>query len=113
MDRTIYIARDFTRYPGPRYAKDGPFSGELFRAEKLSPALAAAKAEGAIVTVYLDDVAGYGSSFLEESFGGLLRHGFTKDDVQKHLKVRAITSRFQHHARTVERYLTEAGAIAA
>lgn len=113
MDRTINISSDFTRYPGPRYAKDGPFSGEVFRCEVLAPALREATTHGGLVTVYLDGVAGYGSSFLEEAFGGLLRHGFSKRDIDGHLRVRALTSRFQHHARTVERYLSEAGAVAA
>ncbi|MBZ9854302.1 STAS-like domain-containing protein [Mesorhizobium sp. CA13] len=113
MNRVINIASDFTRYPGPRYSADGPFSGEEFRNSKLVPALEDAKASGGMVTVILDGVAGYGSSFLEESFGGLLRVGFTPADVKKHLRVVALTSRFQHHSRNVDRYIAEASLTAA
>ncbi|ODA95004.1 hypothetical protein BFX40_20465 [Mesorhizobium sp. SEMIA 3007] len=114
MDRTISIAEEYTRYPGPRYAADGPFSGEVFRNETLAVALRDAIDTGGTVTVVLDGVAGYGSSFLEETFGGLLRIGFTHQEVRKHLRVMARTARFQHHAKTVERYISEAAlAVAA
>lgn len=62
---------DFSQFPGPRYIKLGPDSGELFRKKKLLPALL----ENDEVSVNLDGVAGYGSSFLEEAFGGLVREG--------------------------------------
>ena len=43
---TISIAKDFSRIPGARYPKE----------------------------VILDGTAGLGTSFLEEAFGGLIRH---------------------------------------
>ena len=67
----INISRDFSRYPGLRYVRLSDFSGELFREEKLLPALK----KGVPVVVELDGTAGYGSSFLEESFGGAIREG--------------------------------------
>lgn len=70
---------DFSEFPGPRNAKIGFFSGELFRDEVLIKAI---KAEGIeSVTVNLDGTAGYGSSFLEEAFGGLIRKGYATDAV--------------------------------
>lgn len=113
MDKTISIAREYTPYPGPRYAQDGPYSGETFRKTILADALQNAIASGNTVTVILDDVAGYGSSFLEEAFGGLIRQGFTLSQLQKHLRVVARTSRFQHHARTVQRYIADAALVPA
>lgn len=65
----INIAKDFSRMPAGRYAKDGPYSGENFREKLLVPAL---KKE-VIVRVVLDGARGYGSSFLEEAFGGIIR----------------------------------------
>ncbi|MGI6854354.1 STAS-like domain-containing protein [Mesorhizobium sp. 1B3] len=111
MDRTISIARDYTTYPGPRYAADGPFSGETFRDTILARALQEAITSGGVVTVVLDDVAGYGSSFLEEAFGGLIRKGFDRSQIKRHLRVVAQTNRFQHHARTAQRYIDEAAPI--
>lgn len=68
---TLEIARDFSPVPAGRYRSDGAHSGEVFREEHLRPALT--KAE--IVKVVLDGAEGYGSSFLEEAFGGLVRSG--------------------------------------
>jgi hypothetical protein len=108
MDSQIAIARDFTKYPGPRYKESGPFSGELFRDEMLIPALRDAIRDGGRVVVNLDDVAGYGSSFLEESFGGLLRKGFRKEDLDRHLTVIANRPQFRHHALRAQQYIDEA-----
>ncbi|MGF1698211.1 STAS-like domain-containing protein [Vibrio lamellibrachiae] len=60
---------DFTKYPGPRYIALGSNSGEEFREEHLIGALKS----NSEVSVNLDGVLGYGSSFLEEIFGGIVR----------------------------------------
>jgi hypothetical protein len=66
--KTVKVA-EFSRFPGPRYKKLGPHSGEEFRDNVLKVALE----NNDEVLVDLDDVFGYGSSFLEEAFGGLVR----------------------------------------
>jgi len=75
--KIIDIGKDFSRYPAGRYETDGPFSGELFRAKFLVPALSSNEH----VTIALDDTAGYGSSFLEEAFGGLVRLGYSAQQI--------------------------------
>lgn len=60
---------DFTKYPGPRYISLGDNSGEEFREKYLIEALK----DDPEVSVNLDGVLGYGSSFLEEIFGGIVR----------------------------------------
>lgn len=65
----INIAKDFSRYPSGRFMKNGDTSGEAFREKYLLPPLLA----GESVTVELDGTIGYGSSFLEEAFGGVAR----------------------------------------
>jgi len=70
----IIHVKNFSKYPGPRYIKLGDFSGEEFRDTVLLPALQ----EGDVL-VDFDDVYGYGSSFLEESFGGLVRKGVSEE----------------------------------
>ena len=78
----IRIAEDFSRAPAGRCRNDGPRSGEAFRQEHLAPALK----EADKVIVYLDEVEGYGSSFLEEAFGGLVRvEGFTGEELRRSL----------------------------
>ncbi|NLR22590.1 MULTISPECIES: STAS-like domain-containing protein [Pseudoalteromonas] len=73
----IIKVSDFTEFPGPRHKKFGEFSGEEFRDSILVPALMGNET----VVVDLDGVMGYGSSFLEEAFAGLLREGVAKDKV--------------------------------
>lgn len=82
--RTLSVA-EFSRFPAGRYRSDGPASGEEFRESMLAPAL-----RGDPVLVLLDGTMGYGSSFLEEAFGGLVRvSGFTRPDLEQRLTLRA------------------------
>lgn len=75
----IDVGKSYSRYPAGRFADDGPYSGEKFREELLLPPLR----RGSRVEVVLDNTAGYGSSFLEEAFGGLLRAGIAATDVSE------------------------------
>ena len=72
----ILYVKDFTKFPGARYRNLGPHSGEEFRDEKLIPAI---KSKGSDLVINLDGVFGYGSSFLEEIFGGCIRQGIDGD----------------------------------
>ena len=69
--RRYFIGEEFSRYPGPRFRRLGDFSGEEFRDDVLIPLLR----ENDKVVLHLDGVAGYGSSFFEEAFGGAIRAG--------------------------------------
>lgn len=78
--KKIIIAENFSKFPAGRYKSDGKYTGEHFRDDCLIPELQASKK----LTIYLDGVAGYGSSFLEEVFGGLVRKNiFSKDELDK------------------------------
>lgn len=72
----IKVVNDFTPTPGARYEEQGPFSGELFRNSILYPKFIEAMNNNEELIVDLDGGYGYGSSFLEESFGGLVRKLF-------------------------------------
>ena len=69
----IKIASTFTTAPGPRNISEGKFSGEQFRKDFLLPKVREACEQKCLLTVDLDGTSGYGTSFLEESFGGLIR----------------------------------------
>lgn len=69
MKKKINIAKDFSRYPYGRSRQYSHTSGERFREEILLPALR----EFEEITIELDGVEGYGSSFLDEAFAGLVR----------------------------------------
>src|SRR5690625_6707889 len=77
--KTIFkIATGFSEFPAGRYPKDGPHNGETFRTEVLVPLLESHET----VIVDLDGTDGYGSSFLEEAFGGLVRRQIGRAHVE-------------------------------
>lgn len=84
-DVTINVAQDFSRYPSGRFRTDSRYSGEEFRDDYILPALE----QGGKVIVDLDGTLGYGSSFLDEAFGGLVRLGrFANGTLLRLLEIR-------------------------
>ena len=79
----INLGKEFGRYPAGRYLADGPYNGQKFREEFLIPALKGVDNE---IEIDLSDARGLKSSFLEEAFGGLVRVGFTADDIVRRFK---------------------------
>lgn len=75
MSKVFKVANKFP-CPGPRYKRLGSASGEEFRAELIDLLL-----KNPQLTVDLDGTEGYGSSFLEEGFGGLIREGIPPETV--------------------------------
>ena len=71
----LNIPKDFSRSPGARYPSEGDDSGQEFREKLLSPKVKEAIDAGVQLKVILDVSAGYSTSFIEESFGGLVREG--------------------------------------
>lgn len=71
---------DFSKFPGPRYKKLGSYSGEEFRDTVLIPAIEKGYVD---LVIDLDGVFGFGSSFLEEAFGGLVRQGVGSEVVRQ------------------------------
>jgi len=85
MRKEIDIARDFSTRPYGRYFDDGPDSGERFRKEYLVPALNS----HAHVFVDMSGTNRYGSSFIDEAFGGLIRsEGFSLEQLRQRLEIR-------------------------
>lgn len=82
--KEIFLAQDFSRHPAGRYKSDGPYSGELFREQHLVPAIL----EREPTTIHLDGARGYGSSFLEEAFGGLARM-YSTEQVRKYIRLQS------------------------
>ena len=97
--KTIEIAKDFTPFPAGRYEKDGPYTGEGFRKRFLVPALKQYDS----VEIILDGTIGYGSSFLEESFGGLIREeGFSYEEINNKL---ILISKRKSILKSIENYI--------
>lgn len=100
----ISIATQFSRTPAGRYKADGPKSGEAFRENMLAPSLRKYDR----VTVDLDGTLGFGSSFLEEAFGGLVRMGFSASELKKKL---IIVSSLSTYTNRIWQYITDADAV--
>lgn len=89
----IKVATDYTDTPGARYYIQGPFPGEEFRDKLLYPKYLECYKNNEILTVDLDGGYGYGSSFLEEAFGGLIRRlKSEKKDYKKTIELIKIIS---------------------
>jgi STAS-like domain of unknown function (DUF4325) len=100
---------EYARSPGGRFRSDGPFSGEWFREEIVRPALTEAIRTGGRLEIELDGTSGYGSSFLEECFGGLIRKGALEPDlVRRSLVVTAKSPIFAPYKALAERYIRDA-----
>lgn len=99
---TINIGKDFSDTPLGRYRTDGPASGERFREDVLAPALRA----DVDVVVVIDDAEGYGSSFLDEAFGGLVRCGyFTREELKARLKIECTDPDFMFYRTMIWKYI--------
>ena len=88
MIQKLKISMDFSGTPGPRYKTEGPYSGEIFRKDVLYPKLNYAIKRGEKLIIDLDGVQGYGTSFLEEAFGGLIRDNhMSYDAIIQHIEI--------------------------
>jgi hypothetical protein len=100
--KTIVIAKDYSETPAGRYRTDGSYTGERFRDELLYPAFQ----DNDSVVIDLNGTLGYGSSFLEEAFGGLIREkGMTLSEIQKKM---TITSSRALYKNRIWKYLEDA-----
>jgi len=90
----ISISKDFSEFPAGREADDGPNSGERFRDEILAPLLLK---PDTTIEVDFDGTMGFGSSFLEEAFGGLVRkYNFVYDDLRKRIVIHDSRVMYEH-----------------
>ncbi len=69
----IEIAKDFSPILGGRWKRLGQYSGEEFYESILKPKFEEALKNDSKLEIYLDGTKGYGSSFLDQSFGELKR----------------------------------------
>ena len=103
--KAISISNDFSPFPAGRFVDDGDYSGTAFRDNELVPALRGYER----VVVSFDGVAGFGSSFLEEAFGGLVRvAGFGLNDLRARLELTANESDLTDYIELSWRYMDDA-----
>lgn len=104
INKVINIATDYTEFPGGRFRRHGPGSGEEFREKFLVPLLR----QRVPIIINMDGTSGYPSSFLEEAFGGLVRAGFTPEDLNGLLQFRA-SGGYETYARIARSFIADAG----
>ena len=107
-DMLISVA-DFSTYPSGRDQNDGEFNGTRFRKDVLVPAVKAALASGSRVVVSLANVMSFGSSFLDEAFGGLVRYEkIPKGDLKRVLFVEPGAAENDRYRDAILRYIDRA-----
>lgn len=88
---TINIGKDYTDLPYGRDERDGEYNGKHFRKTVLIPKLRVCDR----VVIIMGDALGYGSSFLDEAFAGLIKYeGFSKSEILQKID-------FQYHKKSV------------
>lgn len=97
MENIIYsIANEFTKTPGPRGKKEGKKSGEEFLEKVLLPKFREAISKKIKLVIDLDGTYGYPPSFLDESFGGLVKEtGKTKKEIFETLEIQTIRKQYK------------------
>lgn len=103
----ISIARDFSAFPAGRHLSDGPFTGERFREQVLMPKLR----QPENVVIRLDGVEGLPSSFWEEIFGGLVRAGWSPDQLRQRIKIETSSSDLSMYRDLAWRFVDEAASV--
>jgi hypothetical protein len=81
----LSVAEEFSKTPGPRTRAEGKHSAEEFLDTILERRFDEAVASESVLFVDLDGGYGYGTSFLEEAFGGLVRRKKNVQLVLDHL----------------------------
>jgi len=105
----ISIANEFSAYPTGRDDHDGDFNGERFRQLLLLPRLKEAISKNVKLVVSLQGMQSFGSSFLEEAFGGLVRkEGVSKRDIKKTLEIDAGWIGNTRYRDAINRYIDRA-----
>ena len=83
------IATQFSRTPSARLESEGQFSGESLR-KMISPLIKECITKKEKFIIDLDGTSGYGTSFLEEVFGGLVREEkISFDDLKSYLFIKS------------------------
>lgn len=108
----IDVAKEFSPYPSGRVPEDGDKNGEAFRRKHLMPAIQlvlSGNVQDREVIVDIDGIRSFGSSFLEEAFGGLSREeGLDATKAIALLKIRRTKPYLKMYEDAIHKHLKEA-----
>ena len=104
------VAKEYYPRPMGRARKDGLHSGERFREEVLLPFFESLKDNpNQILILDFNGISTAGSSYLEESFGGLIReNGYRKSDLNKHIRIVVDDDLKELITDRIEKYINDA-----
>jgi hypothetical protein len=95
----ISVLTNFSDEPGLRHCDISDQSGEAFYHLVLNPAFGECYNKGELLTIDLDNTAGYASSFLDEAFGNLV-YDFGLNEIKN--KVKIISTQEPHWKEMIE-----------
>jgi hypothetical protein len=99
----ISIANGFSPVPAGRYYSDGKFTGQKFREEIVKPRLKL----GQVMDIDLDGVESLPSSFWEEVFGGLIREGFSADELKEMIQLRTTDDELEPYKELAWKFVSD------
>lgn len=104
------IGSDFCKNPSGRYYTDGDGSGEEFREDFLVPILKYLEPRKEVLTINIDkNVSSYGSSFLVEAFGNIVKYGyFSSPYLKDNIHVIYEIPIFKIYSSKIEKYIFDA-----
>lgn len=101
----LKLSTDFSDTPGGRFIDEGDYSGELFRDSLLIKKVNDAEEKGDFLEIDFDGCYGIGTSFLEESFGGLVRKYHKRNLLNR---MRFISTEDETIPGNIEKYIKKA-----
>lgn len=104
---TVISIAEFSTVPAGRVLEDGDYNGTTFRETVLVPALKN-NPHGKVKVVF-DGVVGFGSSFLDEAFGGLVSKEHMEEKfLDEHLLLYTGEERLKDFVKMAKIYIEEA-----
>ena len=105
----LHVAKEFASCPAGRDERDGPRDGTRFRGQLLLPRYREAREKNAELSIHFEGVMSFGSSFLEEAFGGLERTGDVDGaELRRTLRLHPGRPGNQRYMDAIERYIRKA-----
>lgn len=107
--KTLNIGADFSPDPAGRFLTDGDGNGESFRETSLKPMIESLDSGEKLKIIIDDGVEGYGSSFLNESFGGMVKYGYIQNqDMLDVIEIIYAKEDFEFYKKKIISYITQA-----
>ncbi|PTB84685.1 DUF4325 domain-containing protein [Pseudidiomarina aestuarii] len=102
------VGIEFSPDPAGRFYTDGDASGEQFREEVLLDKLKKININEKLIIVLDDGIESYGSSFLSEAFGGLVKYGYFRPNfLLDTLRFEYSDPEFKFFEDRIKKYITD------